>query len=128
MTDVRIIKKYANRRLYDTTTNAYITLDDIKNLVIDKTAFKVIDAKNGNDITQNTLLQIIAEQEMGANPLFTADILQDFIRFYHENAHDRFRQSLEQMMRLFAQQRDMFSQQWQAYWDLFRGHDKTGKK
>ena len=127
MSDIRIVKKYPNRRLYDTTTGAYITLDDIKELVINRVTFKVIDAKSGKDITQSTLLQIITEQEMGATPIFTADMLQDFIRFYHENSQDVFSKYLEQMMRMFIQQRDLLTNQWQSYQAMFTGKKRDKK-
>ena len=127
MSDIRIVKKYPNRRLYDTTTGAYITLDDIKELVINRVPFKVIDAKSGKDITQSTLLQIITEQEMGATPIFTADMLQDFIRFYHENSQDVFSKYLEQMMRMFIQQRDLLTNQWQSYQAMFTGKKRDKK-
>lgn len=124
MSDIRLIKKYANRRLYDTITCAYITLDDIKQLVIQHITFKVVDAKTGDDLTQHTLLQIITDQEMHSTPLFTTDMLQEFIRFYNEKSQDAFRESLEQMMKLFITQRDVFSKQWQSYWSMLMGGKK----
>jgi polyhydroxyalkanoate synthesis repressor PhaR len=98
---MRIIKKYPNRRLYDTTEGEYITLEDIKQLVFEREEFKVIDARK-KDLTQNTLLQIIAEQETGETPLFTNGMLQDFIRSYQEKSQHLFSQYLEQMMQAFA--------------------------
>ncbi len=86
MQPVRIIKKYPNRRLYDTTEGCYITLEDIKKFVLDRTEFQVIDVRDKKDITQNTLLQIILEQEASNTPLFTTPILLDMIRFYHEKS------------------------------------------
>jgi len=67
---VRIIKKYPNRRLYDTFTSAYITLSDVKQLVLDSAIFKVVDAKTDEDLTRSILLQIILEEEAGGSPLF----------------------------------------------------------
>jgi len=78
----RLIKKYPNRRLYDTCTSAYITLADVKQLVLDSEAFQVIDAKSGDDITRSILLQIILEEESGGVPLFSPAALSQIIRFY----------------------------------------------
>ncbi|HPP46829.1 MAG TPA: polyhydroxyalkanoate synthesis repressor PhaR [Accumulibacter sp.] len=78
----RLIKKYPNRRLYDTKTSAYITLSDVKDLVLYRENFNVLDAKTGEDITRSILLQIILEEEAGGMPLFTTDLLAQMIRFY----------------------------------------------
>ena len=78
----RIIKKYPNRRLYDTTTSAYITLTEVKDLVLGNIAFEVLDAKTNEDITRSILLQIILEEEAGGQPLFTAEMLAHMIRCY----------------------------------------------
>jgi len=80
---VRIIKKYPNRRLYDTTTSIYITLADVKKLVLDDVDFKVEDAKTKEDLTRSILLQIILEEEGGEGvPMFSSDVLSKIIRFY----------------------------------------------
>ena len=79
---LRLIKKYPNRRLYDTKTSAYITLTDVKDLVLSREAFSVLDAKTSEDITRSILLQIILEEEASGAPLFTADLLAQMIRFY----------------------------------------------
>ncbi len=81
-TDERVIKKYPNRRLYDTDTSTYVTLGDIKRLVMDSESFVVRDAKTGEDITRSILLQIILEEEAGGSPMFTAPVLSNIIRFY----------------------------------------------
>jgi len=78
----RIIKKYPNRRLYDTTMSAYITLTEIKQLVMDSAVFSVKDAKSGEDLTRSILLQIILEEEANGTPMFTAPVLANVIRFY----------------------------------------------
>lgn len=78
----RLIKKYPNRRLYDTRTSAYITLVDVKHLVLAHEDFQVIDAKTGEDLTRSILLQIILEEESGGMPMFTSDLLAQMIRFY----------------------------------------------
>ena len=78
----RIIKKYPNRRLYDTTESRYIALDDIRRLVVEGVDFQVVDAKKGEDITRSILLQIIVEQEEQGQPILSADLLRKIIRFY----------------------------------------------
>jgi polyhydroxyalkanoate synthesis repressor PhaR len=78
----RLIKKYPNRRLYDTKTSAYITLSDVKDLVLSREDFNVLDAKTSEDITRSILLQIILEEEAAGIPLFTTDLLAQMIRFY----------------------------------------------
>lgn len=78
----RLIKKYPNRRLYDTKSSAYITLADIKQLVLDSDDFEVIDAKSNEDLTRSILLQIILEEESGGMPMFSANVLAQIIRFY----------------------------------------------
>lgn len=78
----RIIKKYPNRRLYDTKTSTYITLSQVKELVMSRQAFEVRDAKSGDDITRSILLQIILEEEASGSPMFTASVLETLIRFY----------------------------------------------
>lgn len=118
MSSTRVIKKYPNRRLYDTTTNAYVTLEEIKKLVLDRVELQVIDARTKKDLTQITLFQIISEQENTATPLFTINVLQDFIRFYHEKSQNMLSQYLEESMRLFHQQKEFYTQQWAAYQQL----------
>ncbi|RZL94602.1 MAG: polyhydroxyalkanoate synthesis repressor PhaR [Variovorax sp.] len=79
---VRVIKKYPNRRLYDTDTSTYITLAEVRQLVMSKAAFVVRDAKSGEDLTRSILLQIILEEEAGGAPMFTEQVLASIIRFY----------------------------------------------
>ncbi len=78
----RVIKKYPNRRLYDTDSSSYITLVEIKRLVMDHEVFTVRDAKTGEDLTRSILLQIILEEEANGSPMFTAPVLANVIRFY----------------------------------------------
>ena len=78
----RVIKKYPNRRLYDTTTSSYVTLTEIKQLVMQGHTFVVRDAKTGEDLTRNLLLQIILEEESAGAPMFTEAVLTNIIRFY----------------------------------------------
>jgi polyhydroxyalkanoate synthesis repressor PhaR len=78
----RIIKKYPNRRLYDTETSSYITLHDVKKLVLDHVEFRVEDAKSKEDLTRSILMQIILEEEATGAPMFSSDMLSQIIRFY----------------------------------------------
>jgi len=78
----RVIKKYPNRRLYDTETSAYITLADVQNLVMASAHFVVRDAKTNEDLTRSILLQIILEEETAGAPMFTEAVLSNIIRFY----------------------------------------------
>ena len=82
LTKLRIIKKYPNRRLYDTDTSTYITLADVKQLVMDTADFVVRDAKTGEDLTRSIMLQIILEEETGGAPMFSEAVLGNIIRFY----------------------------------------------
>ena len=79
---LRVLKKYPNRRLYDTRTSSYITLADVKQMVLDTESFEVRDAKTGDDLTRSILLQIILEEETGGMPMFTTPMLSQVIRFY----------------------------------------------
>jgi len=79
---LRLIKKYPNRRLYDTKTSSYITLADVKQMVLKQEEFQVVDAKSGEDLTRQILLQIILEEESGGLPMFSSDLLSQLIRFY----------------------------------------------
>ena len=79
---VRLIKKYPNRRLYDTKTSSYITLVDVKQMVLKQEEFQAVDAKSGDDLTRQILLQIILEEESGGSPMFTSDALSQMIRTY----------------------------------------------
>ena len=80
--ELRLIKKYPNRRLYDTATSSYITLADVKSLVLEQVSFKVVDAKTSEDLTRSILLQIILEEETAGVPMFSSDMLSQIIRFY----------------------------------------------
>lgn len=107
----RIIKKYPNRRLYDTEQSRYITLVDLQKLAEAGEEFEVKDASSGEDITRMILLQIISDQENGGNPVFTTDILTRIIRFYGASAQDALTSYLEQSLSLFEQQQRNFQEQ-----------------
>jgi polyhydroxyalkanoate synthesis repressor PhaR len=104
----RIIKKYPNRRLYDTEESKYITLQQIRDLVLAEIPFIVIDQKSEEDITRSILLQIIFEQESETNPLFSNDNLERFIRFYNAGTHMGFSDFIGQGMNFFQQQQREF--------------------
>jgi polyhydroxyalkanoate synthesis repressor PhaR len=100
----RIIKKYPNRRLYDTTISSYITLDDVKTLVMDRVSFKIQDAKTGQDITRSILLQIILEQEEEGEPIFSSEVLAQLIRFYGDTLQGIVANYFERSLFLFSKQ------------------------
>ena len=100
----RLIKKYPNRRLYDTRDSRYITLDDARQMVVDGESFKVVDQKTGEDLTRSILLQIIMEQENHGEPLFNSAILSEFIRNNSTASRDYFTSFLEASMQMFGEQ------------------------
>ena len=106
--NLRIIKKYPNRRIYDTQDSKYITINDVRDMVVDGVEFKIVDAKSGDDITRSVLLQIIIEQESETNPLFSTDNLQNFIRYYGENQQQAFSDFINQSVSFFQQQQQQF--------------------
>jgi polyhydroxyalkanoate synthesis repressor PhaR len=107
----RIIKKYPNRRLYDTSASAYITLADVKQLVMKRTVFAVRDAKNGEDLTRSILLQIILEEESGGQPMFTEDLLANIIRFHGNAMQGAMGQYLEKNFQTFMELQAKLSEQ-----------------
>ena len=107
----RLIKKYPNRRLYDTTESRYITLEEVREMVLKEIPFKVVDRQSEEDITRNILLQIIMEQESGGEPLFSADVLSRFIRNYGEAAQSGFAEYLDTSLRFFSEQQDVIQEQ-----------------
>ena len=104
MSAARVIKKYPNRRLYDTEESRYITLADVKNLVISKIEFLVIDKKSGDDITRSILLQVISEQEQHGEPIMSQDFLSQLIRSYGNAVPGFIANYLEQSLKLFMTQ------------------------
>lgn len=110
MSETRIIKKYPNRRLYDTAISSYITLEDVKRLVLDNVSIQVIDARSKTDITHNTLLQIIVEQEEKGPPIFTTEVLQNMIRFYGGRMQNVASGTFEQAMAFFSEQQRLMKQ------------------
>lgn len=110
-TGERLIKKYPNRRLYDTATSAYITLNDVKQLVLQNQSFKVVDAKTGDDLTRSILLQIILEEESGGVPMFTGPMLEHIIRFYGHAMQGMMGAYLEKNIQAFIDIQSKFAEQ-----------------
>jgi polyhydroxyalkanoate synthesis repressor PhaR len=98
---LRLIKKYPNRRLYDTKTSSYITLADVKQMVLKQEEFQVVDAKSGDELTRAILLQIILEEESGGQPLFSSDLLSQMIRSYGNAMQGMMGSYLERNLRAF---------------------------
>jgi polyhydroxyalkanoate synthesis repressor PhaR len=105
---LRIIKKYPNRRLYDTVSSAYITLAEVKQLVIDGKQFAVRDAKTSEDLTRSILLQIILEEETGGVPMFSEAALANMIRFYGHTMQGFMGNMLEKNMQAFTDLQSKF--------------------
>ena len=108
---MRVIKKYPNRRLYDTQKSAYITVADVLKIIRSGEDFQVIDAEKGDDITRSVLVQIITEQEGGASPIFTTDMLTRFIRVYDDSSQALFGEFLDKNMKMFSEQQKRFQDQ-----------------
>ncbi len=104
----RIIKKYPNRRLYDTEISCYITLEEIRQLVLQGENFQVIDKRSGDDITRTILLQVISEQEEGGNPIFSTRVLRNIIRFYGDSMQSTMSSYLELSLDFFTEQQHQF--------------------
>ena len=107
----RVIKKYPNRRLYDTDTSAYITLSEVKQLVMASEAFMVCDAKTGEDLTRSILLQIILEEEAHGSPMFTPEVLSNVIRFYGHTMHGFMGGFLEKSMQTMVEMQTRLGEQ-----------------
>jgi polyhydroxyalkanoate synthesis repressor PhaR len=116
--EVRMIKKYPNRRLYDTANSGYITLADVKQMVLAGIDFKVVDAKTNDDLTRTILLQIILDEEAGGMPMFSSEMLAQLIRFYGSAQQTIMGQYIEQNVQAFlAIQKKLQDQAKQVYGD-----------
>jgi polyhydroxyalkanoate synthesis repressor PhaR len=107
----RVLKKYPNRRLYDTRSSSYITLADVKQMVLEGQDFEVRDAKDGNDLTRSILLQIILEEESGGVPMFSTEMLSQIIRFYGHAMQGAMGAVLEQNLKAAAEMQARLAQQ-----------------
>lgn len=101
---MRTIKKYPNRRLYDTENSAYITVSDVRDMVLKGVEFEVVTANTNEDITRSILLQIIMDQESDGEHLFTSDMLSKFIRFYQDDTRDLFSRYMDRTLSVFLEQ------------------------
>ena len=104
MSQVRIIKKYPNRRLYDTEISSYVTLEDVRQLIIEGESFEVRDARSGKDLTRAVLLQILAEHEDIGQPIFSTQLLTTVIRFYGDSLQGIVGSYLERSIQVFNEQ------------------------
>ena len=111
MNEPRVLKKYPNRRLYDTATSKYITLEDVRRLVLEGVQFVVRDAKTDEDITRTVLLQVIAEQEEAGQPIFTIPILTQIIQFYGDAVQGLASEFLQRSLVAFGEQQRLFRRQ-----------------
>ena len=124
---LRLIKKYPNRRLYDTANSGYITLADVKQMVLDGIDFRVVDAKSNDDLTRAILLQIILDEESGGMPLFSSDLLSQLIRSYGNAMQGMMGTYLERNIRAFQdlqktlqeQSQKMYGGSGQELWSQF---------
>lgn len=103
---LRLIKKYPNRRLYDTEISRYITLEEIRQLVLEGIEFRVQDKKSEKDITRSILLQVIAEQEEGGEPIFSTEYLSNIIRFYGDNLQTSLARYIDDSLEVFVDQQN----------------------
>ena len=111
MATSRVIKKYPNRRLYDTEISSYITIEDVRQLIVDGEEFEVRDARSGDDLTRQVLLQIIAEHEQDGEPMLSTQLLSQIIRFYGDSMQGFMASYLEKSMQLFLDQQQQFRTQ-----------------
>ena len=118
---MRILKKYPNRRLYDTQVSSYITLADVKSMVLSATPFEVRDAKTGEDLTRSILLQIILEEETGGVPMFSAATLAQIIRLYGHAMQGMMGSYLEKNLQAFADVQARFAEQTKGLYEA-SGH------
>jgi polyhydroxyalkanoate synthesis repressor PhaR len=114
VSEPRVIKKYPNRRLYDTTVSSYITLEDVRKLVLEQENFCVVDARSKEDITRSILLQIILEQEEDGEPIFSQQVLAQIIRFYGDALQGTLTRYLERSFGLFVEQQNALREQMQT--------------
>ena len=111
MGQTRVIKKYPNRRLYDTEISSYITIEDVRQLIVDGEEFEVRDARSGEDLTRQVLLQSLAEHEPDGEPLLSSQLLSQIIRFYGDSLQGFMGTYLERSMQVFLDQQQQFRQQ-----------------
>ena len=113
----RVLKKYPNRRLYDTQRSTYITLTDVKAMVLSAESFEVRDAKTGDDLTRSILLQVILEEESGGVPMFSAPMLAQIIRFYGHSMQGMMGAYLEKNLQTFTDIQSRLAEQSTGLYD-----------
>lgn len=118
MSEERLIKKYPNRRLYDTSVSTYITIEQVRDMVLKEIPFKVIEQKTGEDITRNILMQIIMDQETDGQPMFTIDMLNKFIRSYGTETQQYFTDFMAQGLNMFTEHQQLIAKKMN---DAFKG-------
>lgn len=111
MSTERLIKKYANRRLYDASISRHVTLEDIRDLIVKGERIKVVEDKTGDDITRLILLQVIAEQEQFGKPILSTQLLESIIRYYGGPMQDFMGRYLEKSVEAFMRQQETLQQQ-----------------
>jgi len=111
MSALRVIKKYPNRRLYDTEISSYITIEDVRQLIVDGEEFEVVDAKSGADLTRQVLLQIISEHEQEGTPILSTQLLSQIIRFYGDSMQGFMGSYLDRSMQVFLEQQNQLRSQ-----------------
>ena len=104
MSEPRIVKKYPNRRLYDTEVSRYVTLEDVRSLVLQEIPFQIRDARTNEDLTRSILLQIIMEQEADGEPMFSEQVLAKIIRSYGDSLQGMMASYIEHSLNLFVEQ------------------------
>lgn len=111
MSEPRVIKKYANRRLYDASQSRHITLDDIRTMVVAGEQIRVIEDKTNEDITRLILLQVIADQEQFGRPILSTALLESLIRFYGNSLQGFLSTYLEKSVETFMRQQEVVQTQ-----------------
>jgi polyhydroxyalkanoate synthesis repressor PhaR len=106
MSNERLIKKYANRRLYDSTESRHVTLEDIRKMIVSGAKVKVVDDKSGEDLTRAVLLQVIAEQDQYGTPVLSTELLEAIIRFYGNPVQEMLTKYMEQSVGTLVRQQE----------------------
>ncbi len=116
---MRELKKYPNRRLYDLDESHYVTVDDVRQMIVSGESIRVVDSKDGSDITRSILLQILAEQEAeGHEPILTNRAIEQIIRFYGQNFGSVVSRYIEQSILTFLEHQDQFRRRMREMSDL----------
>lgn len=109
-----LIKKYPNRRLYDTAISSYVTISDVKKMILEYEDIQIVDAKTGEDLTRSVFLQILSDEEMGGTPIFSDETICQMIRMYGQVSQSLFAPFLEQNMKIFTEWQNNIQEQAKA--------------